>query len=274
MLSFRRRSQKTTKASWLGLAALLATTGVAAQPDTRTLRPMSSDRPDATESPFTVDAGHVQLELDFANFSRDRESGAETKEWEVAPFNLRFGVARDFELGVFLTPFHQVEEKVAGGPRERSEGVADPVLRAKWNLFGNDGGNLALGLVADLKFPIGARAVSNREWEGALLLPLSFSLGAGWEGAAMTGVEIVYSDAGRHRAVWINTITAGRDLTDRLGVFLELTSATGDGPHVATADAGLTFRANENLQFDVGVYRGLSHAATDITVFAGVARRW
>src|ERR1039458_2338197 len=37
------------------------------------MREMSPDRPDKTDSPFTVDAGHFQLEMDYANFTYDRD---------------------------------------------------------------------------------------------------------------------------------------------------------------------------------------------------------
>ncbi len=238
------------------------------------LREMTTDRPDATESPFTVNPGHVQLEMDIANFGRDRERGEEVEEWEAAPFNLRFGVTDNFELGFFVVPFRSVTETPATGQRARSEGWGDPVLRAKWNFFGNDEGDVALGLIADVKVPIGEREVSNREWEGAVMLPVAFEIGGGWEGAAMTGVEIVYSDAGEHRAVWSNTITAGRAIAERLGMFVELTSSTGDGAHVATGNVGLTFRVHENLQYDAGVNLGLTDAATDTLLFVGLARRW
>ena len=36
------------------------------------MRELSTDRPDQTESPFTVDAGHVQVEMDLATFTYDR----------------------------------------------------------------------------------------------------------------------------------------------------------------------------------------------------------
>ena len=38
------------------------------------LRDLSPDRPDATESPYTVDAGHYQLEMDFANFTSTKRA--------------------------------------------------------------------------------------------------------------------------------------------------------------------------------------------------------
>src|SRR5687767_2381830 len=39
------------------------------------MREMSTDRPDTTESPRTVDAGHFQLEMSFVDFTREDEDG-------------------------------------------------------------------------------------------------------------------------------------------------------------------------------------------------------
>src|SRR5579872_1736511 len=36
------------------------------------MRPLSTDRPDTTDTPLTVDAGHVQLEMDFLSYTYDR----------------------------------------------------------------------------------------------------------------------------------------------------------------------------------------------------------
>src|SRR5262245_66185319 len=43
------------------------------------MREMSTDRPDQTESPYTVDAGHFQVEMDLVSggFDRDRSGGVE-----------------------------------------------------------------------------------------------------------------------------------------------------------------------------------------------------
>src|ERR1039458_221434 len=53
------------------------------------MRELTPDRPDKTESPYTVDAGHFQLEMDFANYTRDDAEGVRTAAWNVAPFNLK-----------------------------------------------------------------------------------------------------------------------------------------------------------------------------------------
>src|SRR5688572_27155450 len=67
-----------------------------------TRRELTTDRPDSTESPFTVDAGLIQLEMDAASYTRDRQAGIRTTEWVVAPFNLRYGVTPNLEAGIFV----------------------------------------------------------------------------------------------------------------------------------------------------------------------------
>ena len=109
------------------------------------LREMSTDRPDSTESPFTVDAGRVQIEMDMVNFTHDRSGGDRTREWGLAPFNLRLGLRHNFEVGVFVAPFIHVTEEPAGGPKTTMRGIGDTTLRAKFNFWGNDDGPTALG---------------------------------------------------------------------------------------------------------------------------------
>jgi hypothetical protein len=101
---------------------------------------------------------------------------------------------------------------------------------------------------------------------------VAFELGGGWEGAAMTKGELRYI-GGDYRFVWNNTITCGHDITEDVGGFLEFTSSTNNGPHVATFNTGLTKRLGKHTQLDAGVNFGLSRAAPDIGLFAGLSRR-
>ncbi len=257
----------------IGLAGNLLLAQPAVAPKAGGLRELTTDRPDATESPFTVDAGHLQLEMNVMSFTRNRLDGVRTTEWSVAPFNLRYGLTPATEVGIFVDPSIRVTEQVRNGPKSTVRGVGDTTLRAKWNFLGNDGGPIALGMFVDLKLPTAAAGLGNDQVEGALTLPVAYELGAGWEGAAMTAVEFAHTGSGR-RAVWVNTITFARDLATDLGGFVELTSAAGDGAHVATVNCGVTRRIGPGLQLDCGVYFGLSRAAPDLTVFAGLSRKF
>jgi hypothetical protein len=247
--------------------------GLAAEP-APARRPLTTDRPDVTESPFTVDAGHVQLEGDAVNYTRDRSADGRVREWEVAPFNVRYGLTPSFEGGFFFVPYRHTSETPAGGPTTRTSGAGDLTLRAKYNFAGNDGGNFAWGLIADLKAPTARRELGNRHWEGALMVPFTRELGPGWSLSGMTSAGVVYAEDRRHRPVWGNTLSLGRDLTPNLGGYVELTSAAGDGRHVATLDFGLTRALGPDIQLDCGVNRGLSDAAPDLTVFAGISRKF
>src|SRR5262245_17157765 len=53
------------------------------------MREMVTDRPDQTEVPFTVDAGHVQFESDLFSYAYDDENGTITNAWAVMPTNIR-----------------------------------------------------------------------------------------------------------------------------------------------------------------------------------------
>jgi hypothetical protein len=239
----------------------------------RTLRELTTDRPDSTESPFTVDREHLQLEMDVASYTRNRLDGVRTTEWALAPFNLRYGVATNLEAGVFIVPHLSTTEEPRGGPKTRTRGIGDTTLRMKFNFWGNDGGTSAFGLMADLKLPTAADGLGNDKTEGALTFPIAYELGAGWSAAGMTSVEYVHNGSDR-RAVWVNTITFAREIMPDLGGFLELTSAAGDGSHVATFNCGLTRPLGPMLQLDCGINVGISRTAPDLTLFAGLARKF
>lgn len=261
------------------LAAIVLATGLGAEEPglahrAHGLRELSTDRPDSTESPYTVDPGRVQLEMDAAVFTRNRLDGVKTTEWVIAPFNVRYGLTRRLEAGVFIVPHIHLTEEPRGGPKTTTRGFGDVVLRGKFNLWGNDGGPTAFGVFADLKLPTAADGLGNDKVDGALTLPVAFEIGAGWDGAGMTSVESVHTDSRGRRAIWVNTITAGRELVPDVGIFLELTSATGEGSHVATFNCGLTRRFGPNLQFDCGANFGITRTAPDLSLFAGVSRRF
>lgn len=237
------------------------------------LRELSTDRPDATESPFTVDPGHVQFEFDLLGWTRSRSGGGSTTEWAMLPFNLRAGIRHNFELGIFVTPAVRLVETPGGGPGVTVSGLGDTTLRAKWNFSGNDTGGPGLGLIADLKIPTAKPGLGNGKVEGGMILPLALDLTGGWSLGGMAGLAAVH-EGGSYRAVLTSTATIGRDLADNLGAYLEITSEAGMGPHACSFDAGLTFTQGRHRQFDLGLALGVSRAAPDVSVFAGLTQRF
>jgi hypothetical protein len=243
-------------------------------------RSLSTDRPDATESPYTVEPGRIQFEVSAAQFTRERhaeERGAPTVEtWSFAPLNVRIGLSPHTELQVVHDGQVRVEERDrATGLRTRVDGLGDVTLRFKANLRGNDEGRLGLGVMPYLKLPTAAAGLGNDELEGGLILPLAYELAEHWGFGAMTEVAVVRNDAGTgHRASWLNTATVSRAVGANGGVFAEVTLEVGEGRPAFTFNTGATYAVTDDLQFDLGANVGLTRAADDLTVFAGFSWRY
>ena len=243
-------------------------------------RELTSDRPDATESPFTVEPGRVQLEASLAQYTHDRHNAeradVRVTAWAVAPFNLRVGLTPTSEIQFVVDSYLDVKvEDRDEGATERLRGFGDVTLRAKWNLWGNDGGPSAFGVMPFVKLPTARDGLGNDRVEGGVILPFAKELSGGWGFAAMTELDVVRNvDDDSYAPRWINTATVGRDLTERLGFFVELATDVGEGSPVISGNGGFTYAINKDLQLDLGVNIGLSRAADDLSVFAGFVSRF
>lgn len=264
---------------WLALALLASSAAPAAAQDARPLRDLSTDRPDKTESPYTVDAGHFQVELDLATYTRERDGGVRTETFGVAPVNLKLGLTPSTDLQLVVEPFvRQTVTDRTSGRRRRTTGFGDVTVRLKHNLFGNDGGPAALALMPFVKLPTASKALGNGAAEFGLIVPLALSVSDRVGVGLMTEIDLNEESDGRGYAPsFVNSATVSFDLTDRVGLYTELFTERGTergARWVVTGDAGLTYAVGENTQLDTGVNLGLTDAAEDIQVFIGLSRRF
>src|SRR5262245_26857591 len=105
------------------------------------LREMTTDRPDLTESPFTVDAGHVQFETTIVGYSRSAPDQAHivTDEFEFATTNMRIGITNSTELSLVWQPYGTVRVRQTDPISVfHQSGMGELNVRAKFNLWGND----------------------------------------------------------------------------------------------------------------------------------------
>lgn len=230
------------------------------------MREMSTDRPDATESPYTVDAGHFQIETSFFDYSRDGGDGRDT--WTFGQVNFKAGLLAHTDLQVIFDTW--THERTS----ETRSGFSDVTLRLKHNIWGNDGGTTALALMPYVKIPTGTE-LSNGEWEGGLIVPLGVSLTDRLNLGLMAEMDIVHDeDSGGHDVEWLSSATLGYALTNQLGAYVEVVGVAGTQTNFrALFSGGLTFAVTENLLFDAGVRIGLNRAAEDFGVFTGMSVR-
>lgn len=246
----------------------------------RAERELTTDRPDATESPFTVEPGRYQIEASFAAYERDRHNperdDTRVTVWNIAPVNLRVGLTPSSEIQFVVDNYLDVEtEQPSSGLHEHRRGFGDVTLRFKKNFWGNDGGTTALGVMPFVKLPTNTDDLGNDSIEGGVIVPFAAELPAGWGFGAMTEVDLVRNDADDgYDTLWLNTATVGHDLTEQLAGFLELTLETGAGKPATTFNTGLTYAVTADVQLDCGAGFGLTRAAPDLVLFVGCTTRF
>lgn len=232
------------------------------------LRDLEADRPDATESPRTVDAGHFQIESSVLGYSRDRASGVRTESWSWGETNFKFGLNDSMDLQLVLEPYVR-EVTRDGGMRTVAEGFGDVTLRLKWNQWGNDGGKTAFAVFPYVKIPSGS-AVSNDRWEGGLILPWAAEISERVGFGMQAEFAYVWDEEKRgHSIDFLHTAVLGFDVTGRLGLYVEYVGIAGDGPYEAYASGGVTWAINDQFQWDAGVVLGINDAAEDLNTFTG-----
>lgn len=243
------------------------------------LRELTTDRPDKTESPTTVDAGHFQIEMDFATFTQDQMNGVSAKTWNIAPFNLRVGLLNNVELGLVFESYvrEDTEDKTAKKMTNLS-GVGNFLTRLKVNLWGNDGGRTAFALFPFMKFPTGTGGLNNNSIEGGAIFPFSMTLPAKFELGMETGVVVSRNESSaNYHEEFVNSITFSRAIAGKLSGYCEFFSSVSterDSSWIGTADFGLTYALTENVQLDCGCNIGVTDAADDINAFSGLSVRF
>jgi len=243
------------------------------------MRDLSPDRPDATESPFTVDAGHYQLEMDFANFTHDKTGGTTTKTWEAGDFNLRIGLFNQLELSLIFDNYLQVhtDDRVTGTSMTQS-GVGDFTSRLKINLWGDDGGRTAFGLLPYVKFPTSTDGLGNNAVEGGMIFPLAVSLPHDFDLSLETAASLMKNnDNGGYHEEFIASASLDHQIIGKLNGFVEFFSNFTTASHagwVGTVDTGLEYLVTKNIQLDLDCYFGVTPAAADYNPFCGITVRF
>jgi hypothetical protein len=253
-------------------------------PDNR-LREFSTDRPDLTEGPFTIDPGRVQTETDIFNYSRSRrdEEGTRTETFLFGATTVRIGLTKDTELGLVLQPLNAVRTRMID-PARTSWSAGPDVLqvRPKINLFGNDTykdpGAVALGVVPFVNIPTFRNGVGAEHVEGGVALPVSYKVSDKVDIGAMTQIEFVKND-GRpgYHAEYVNSALVTYQIDSKWSTYMEFYTRFGnEGPFggIVIVGGGFLYKIKDNLQLDFGVNFGVTRAADAINPFIGISKRY
>ncbi len=246
------------------------------------LRELSTDRPDQTESPYTVDAGHFQIEMDFANgvLDRDQSNSGDVRSqvWGFGGVNLKAGLLNNVDIQFVLDGYvhSRVKDRVTGVTAD-DDGFGEVQTRLKINVWGNDGGATAFAVMPFIKWPLSQSSVRNGKTEGGIILPLAVELPAGWGLGLMTEVDFVRDGSNAFDTEYFNTITFGHDIVGNLGGYVEfaaLFTPESDAQWQGQLGVGFTYGFCENTQLDLGCNFGVTRVAPDYNPFLGLTLRF
>jgi hypothetical protein len=245
------------------------------------MRELEADRPDKTESAYTVDAGHLQLEMDFARFTLHHEKGVRSQKWNVAPVNFKIGLLNNVDIEFLYDDYINLRTKNQDpwwDPVTTQSGFGDLTPRLKINLWGNDGGPTAFSILPFLKIPTNTGHVGNNAVEGGLLLPFAAKLPAGWDLGLEANVSFLRNEnnGGRH-VEFASMATVSHEIVGKLDGYVEffnsVSTERGAG-WVATVDFGLTYELTKDIRLDAGVNLGVTPAADAVEPFTGLTVRY
>jgi hypothetical protein len=233
------------------------------------MREMSTDRPDTTESPITVDAGHFQIETDLIVLAFDDDGATSMSGYELVPTNLKVGLLNWMDLQIVVEPYHRAVAKTAS-VRVVDDGYGATTARLKMNVWGNDGGTTAFALMPFVTY-------IDDGVDAGLIAPLGISLPFGFESALMLEADLVRrADNGERGLDVMATGTVSHDIVGPLGGYFELVVVlpTYDSSSTTLAvDGGLTLGLTDDIQLDAGTRLGAAGPIADIELFLGASVR-
>lgn len=230
--------------------------------------PLETDRPDFTEGTSTLPPGHVQVE-GGTTLARVEDTDITT----LGELLVRFGIGERSEARLGLGSYTRIDDGFS-----EASGFADPTLELKVRFTDNAGelapGQPAVALIVGTSVPVGDEELTDDEWVPSAVFAFDWDLGRFGVGAGLGGSY----PAGDDRFVQaFGSLTAGFDVTDRLGTYLEwygFSEEEKDGPSTHYLNGGVTFLINDDLMVDARIGTGLNDADPDWFAGVGGAVRW
>lgn len=242
------------------------------------MRPLSPDRPGFTDSPYTVDAGHYQFEPSILTGLWDNSGGTRTSGFTFMSMNAKAGIWDDLDLQL-LFDLYTARRTKSDGETSRADGFGDVTLRAKFNLWGNDGqSDSVFGVIPFIKLPTADDSLGNNHVEGGVSLPFAHCLPHQCGFGGIVKMNMVRNSANDgNRVDFTITGAVSRNITGPLNGCVEFASifTTEDHtPWLGFIHPSLNYLIHKDLSIDCGVILGISSAAPDVQPFIGFSWRY
>lgn len=219
------------------------------------LRDLSPDRPHQTESPITVDKGHIMIEADVVNFTQKKIPNDQLSTLGFGFINFKVGFHKRMDIEVISGVYSNDSYKHQSSP-DKNNYVSDLTFRYKLNLLGNDSGSFALAIMPIMR----TTNFFQQKWQvlnGGILVNIEKEL-QGKFGLGYTGGLSSFSVKPLSTQYELfSTLSFDYKLIGALRNFVEVShryNKSADFLNTYSFDSGLIFTPGKNLQFDAGFY--------------------
>ncbi len=215
-----------------------------------------TDRPDQTESSSTVGAGNLQIETGvLIGFDGEDEN---TNRQILAPTTLfRYGISNTFELRV-LNQFESLKNNNIS-----VQGISDLEIGTKIQLLQDDTKNTEIAFLSHLIVPTGTKTLNNTAYGTINKLSISHQINE----RIGIGYNLGYNYFGHDEGDFTYSVALGITITNKVGIYVEpYGEYVNFKDYVSNFDAGLTYLANPNLQFDFSFGTGINQTMNYVSV--------
>jgi Putative MetA-pathway of phenol degradation len=213
------------------------------------ITPIQTDRPDQTETPFTVPKNHFQMENGFS-FERTNNS---TKSYTGPSILFKYGLNDHFEVGL-ITEFATIKSD------QTISGLNPVTIRIKEKIADENGILPTTSFMAYLTIPhFATENLKTTYFAPAFKFTMQHTLSDKFSIGYNLGLEW---DGESPYPIFIYTFTNDYSISDKIAVFVEI---YGFAPQKSKADHrfdyGLSYLLRSNVSLDISGGIGLTHNA-------------
>jgi len=205
----------------------------------------------------TIGIGDLQIESGILVAYEGSNAYVSSDRQLLLPTNLlRYGLTKGIELRL-LSQFEtqRISDK-------NLQGISDLEIGTKIQILQDESKNAEIAFLSHLVFPTGTEELTGGSFgiinKFCMSYPLTDDIGLGYNVGLNylgEGIDLTYS------------LALGTSLNDKVGVYIEpYGELTKFEDFVLNFDAGFTYLANDNLQFDFSFGTGVSHKMNYISV--------
>lgn len=228
------------------------------------MREMETDRPDVTESPYTVDAGHIQYEADVIRLKREESEQTRTKTLLINQANVKIGITASTAIQIGFQSYGvQNETDKKSGDISKTRGFGDITLRIKQNITGNNNGNFVMALLPYANIPSSQYDDESR-FEYGLIVPMLYKFAGEWNLGFQVEVDrLKDQDLPEMHTEFLQTLTISHPLTKSIDGIAETYYTYDFKAHEFSnyINAALQMEVAKNFKLDAGLNYGLQHHA-------------